>query len=153
MSIEWSFFTRNTEDVVPLFFFLFSRDAQRRYTGTFAFYSYEIIHIYNMDNPINERDIVNEKFIVEMDEEGFLFATRVATDGTFRLRDRFFIANKSRIISSSVGNGSFMSFSSRIFYEDEDTIIEERSFSQHDDLDWSQGFSYRIIFRRENTSE
>ena len=151
MSIESSFFTPNTDNVVPLFFSRFSRDAQRRYTGTFAFCGYEITHIHNMDNPINERDIENTKFIVEMDEEGFLFATIVSADESSILRDRFFIADKSKIISSSVGDGGFMSFYAKEFYADEDTIIQERSFSQgtDDDSGWWRGYSYRIIFRRE----
>ena len=155
MSIESSFFTRSTDDVVPLFFSLFSRDAQRRYTGTFTFYSFEIIHIHNIDNPISERDIENKKIIVEMDEEGFLSATIVPDEESFILRDRFFIADKSKIISSSVGDGGFRSSSSTDFYADEDTIIQERSFSQgtDDDSGWWRAYSYRIIFRRENAPE
>ena len=143
--------TRNTNDVITAFNALFSPEGQRRYTGIFAFYRYEIIDIQNTEYPINE-DMTNDKIIVQMGDDGYMIASRAGSisGGRFNSAARFFIRDNKKRIWADAANGTFSSGSFSLFYEDTDTIIYEHFFFTSSDDPRYPGsrIEFRIIYRR-----
>jgi len=155
----------NAIDILEIYHSVLSFDARKRHTGTFVLHDYEIIDIYNSANPINEDDIMNEKIIVEMNEEGFLVAIRHNAEETSfgRWGFRFQGNSKRRSLRIGCGLAGFISYRISEFI-DENTILYERFFVSFPswfstgyiwlyNSDHTSRVHYRIIFKRKDIAE
>jgi len=149
INAAYSFFTGDTDKVVHLFNSIFSRDGQKRYTGVFTFYDYEIIEIQHLENPFTPEKFY-EKIIVEMDDNGFLLLTHFAVHDTF-FYPQFFINNKRKRIFATASEGAV---NWNLYYRDENHIILEWArLDAYYDVTTRRILRYKIIFRRENVLE
>ena len=160
-------FTRDASDILKLYNSVLSLHVREKHTGTFAFHDYEVIDIYNRENPLPE--LMNEKIIVELNEEGFLIANhRPNAENKFWGTMQFRVQDNSQRISFIAGCGLY-GFNSRETYQfiNENTILYEFfrvSFPSgySPDYPWLapdyyerlyNRLHYRIVFKREGVVE
>jgi len=150
-----------------------AKDAGR-FAGAFEFYRYEILHINNMESPLDAREMAGARIVVEMGGDGRL---RIAQIGGMARNSHvirevtrddfsFLVGNGSMLIWSSVADGHGSSASWYLRYDDEDTIVYEvhsflRIFRINEDFDeerdepldrWEwlgeQEIRFRLIYKR-----
>ncbi len=144
-------FVKEAADVPVAIQSAFSADAQSKYAGKYVFDHYEIINIFNRENPINDEEIKQEAINVTLHENGYLYAEYITADETFNIKEQFYITDKQTYITGSVGDGTMMSFDSSYEYENENTIVYNYSYARWSDDPDQEGtdIHYKIVYKKE----